>query len=110
MLFAYREKPVVRLCHLRHPLFYEKKMFSLNEEIRKYRMCTWQQGYLVFGRARTRETLLMLHAPLMKHCSISRGLNHLPYRLSVSISVSMAVIKDFSTHYMKALELKHICC
>ena len=31
------------------------------------------------------------------------GLNHLPYLLS--ISVSMAVIKDFSTNYMKALGL-----
>ena len=31
------------------------------------------------------------------------GLNHLPYLLS--ISVSMAVIKDFSINYMKALGL-----
>ena len=34
---------------------------------------------------------------------IAGGLNHLPYLLS--ISVSMAVIKDFSTNYIKALEL-----
>ena len=34
---------------------------------------------------------------------ISWGLNHLPYILS--ISVSMAVIKDGSTNYMKALGL-----
>ena len=33
----------------------------------------------------------------------SGGLNHLPYLLSVS--VSMAVIKDFLTNYMKALGL-----
>ena len=32
------------------------------------------------------------------------GLNHLPYYL-LSISVSMAVIKDFSKNYMKALGL-----
>ena len=32
------------------------------------------------------------------------GLNHLPY---LSISVSMAVIKDFLTNYMKALGLNH---
>ena len=32
----------------------------------------------------------------------ARGLNHLPY---LSISVSMAVIKDFLTNYMKALGL-----
>ena len=31
------------------------------------------------------------------------GLNHLPYLLS--ISVSLAVIKDFSTNYIKALGL-----
>ena len=40
------------------------------------------------------------------------GLNHLPYLLS--ISVSMAVIKDFFDKYMKALGLNqaymHICC
>ena len=34
---------------------------------------------------------------------ISGGLIHLPYLLS--ISVSMAVIKDLSTNYIKALEL-----
>ena len=34
----------------------------------------------------------------------AEGLNHLPHRLS--ISVSMAVIKDFSTNYMKAQVLK----
>ena len=34
---------------------------------------------------------------------IAGGLNHLPYLLS--ILVSMAVIKDFSTNYMKALGL-----
>ena len=34
---------------------------------------------------------------------IAGGLNHLPYLLS--ISVSLAVIKDFSTNYMKALGL-----
>ena len=34
---------------------------------------------------------------------ISGGLNHLPYLLS--ISVWLAVIKDFSTNYMKALRL-----
>ena len=34
---------------------------------------------------------------------ISGGLNHLPYLLS--ISVSLAVIKDFSTNYMTALGL-----
>jgi len=33
----------------------------------------------------------------------SGGLNHLPYLLSVS--VSMAVIKDFMTYFMKALGL-----
>ena len=33
----------------------------------------------------------------------SGGLNHLPYLLS--ISVSMAVIKDFSTNYIEALGL-----
>ena len=33
------------------------------------------------------------------------GLNHLPYLLSTSGSKSLAVIKDFSTNYMKALGL-----
>ena len=37
------------------------------------------------------------------YCVLSGGLNHLPYLLS--ISVSMTVIKDFSTNYMKALGL-----
>ena len=36
----------------------------------------------------------------------SGGLNHLPYLLSISIS--MAVIKDFSTNYMKALGLNQV--
>ena len=35
--------------------------------------------------------------------AVAGGLNHLPYLLS--ISVSMAVIKDFPTNYMKALGL-----
>ena len=37
------------------------------------------------------------------YCVLSGGLNHLPYLLS--ISVSMTAIKDFSTNYMKALGL-----
>ena len=36
--------------------------------------------------------------------TICRGLNHLPY---LSISVSIIVIKDFLTNYMKALGLNH---
>ena len=44
------------------------------------------------------------HTKVVKHWSaITGGLNHLPYLLS--ISVSMVVIKDFSTNYMKALRL-----
>ena len=37
---------------------------------------------------------------------LSGGLNHLPYLQS--ISVSMAVIKDFSKNYMKALGLNQV--
>ena len=44
-----------------------------------------------------------LWVKLCMYCVLSGGLNHLPYLLS--ISVSMTAIKDFSTNYMKALGL-----
>ena len=45
----------------------------------------------------------LYHIANMAHWHITGGLNHLLYVLS--ISVSMEIIKDFSTNYMKALRL-----
>ena len=53
----------------------------------------WGYGKYVSNRA-------LFTRLIMSQCLLSGGINHLPYLLSISIS--MAVIYDFSTNWMKA--------
>ena len=59
----------------------------------------------VKATASTEKTKIPLGNIQIKNNLLAGGLNHLPFLLILSISVSMAVIKEFMTNYMKALGL-----